>query len=416
MTGGGNKHWLRTFRRVHPPRDKAHIVATRSYFSYEAQELQDKLDRNPYSYLHVINPEAAQEKGLQTGTPAYFAEVRQAYEAFRKRNWLVDSEGMGLAVYRQTTEESIFTGIIAVMELEGLRLGRLKLHESTLEERESLFAEYLATVGCHAEPILAARPTGHAGEAQVDSMVDAITFLATDLDFTTTDRVRHTVWWVNETQAAALAQELSRTECLYLADGHHRAASSLRLADAHPDEPAKQGLLTMILPERDLLIRGFHRLVRPMGMTLPALLDRLEAAPAVAQVDQIAGPDAAFVEAPAALGVVHLVHRTGVWAVTFADNNIEITDADRLGDHVLGPIFGITQPRTDKRLSYVAGPDGLADLHRQVLRGDDDRCGWAMHPVGTDQLKAISDAGGTFPPKSTWIEPKLRSGLFVYEL
>lgn len=413
MTTGG-KNWLRTFRRVHPPRDKAHIVASRSYLSYEPQELQDKLNRNPYSYLHVINPDAARRAGMDSGTTAYFVEVRKAYESFRRQNWLVDSEGMGLAVYRQSTDESIFTGIIAVMELEGLRKGRLKLHEATLEERETLFAEYLETVGCHAEPILAARPAGHDGEAQVDSMVDAITVLAPDLDFTTTDRVRHTVWWVNETQGAALAQELSRTECLYLADGHHRAASSLRLADAHPDEPAKQGLLTMILPERDLLIRGYHRVVRPMGMELPELLEKLGASPAIARVTKICGPGEAACE-PASLGVVHLVHAEGCWAIEFEDKDIAVTDANRLGKSVLGPILGITQPRTDKRLKYVAGPEGLSDLQNQVVKRA-DRCGFAMHPVGTDQLKAISDQGGIFPPKSTWIEPKLRSGLFVYEL
>ena len=389
-------------------------MATRSYITYDTQELQDKLVRNPYSYLHVINPDAAKADGIPSGSQAYFKEVRKAYEAFRKRNWLVDSEGMGLAVYRQTTEDAIFTGIIAVMELAAFREGRLKLHESTLADRESLFADYLETVGCHAEPVLAARPAGHAGESQVDSMVDAIAVKEPDLDFTTTDQVRHTVWWVHETQAAALAQELSRTECLYLADGHHRVASSLRLADAHPHHPAKQGLLTMVLPERDLQIRGYHRWVRPMGMSIEDLLSHLRANTAIAQVRQVCGAGDPVPEVNK-MGSVHLVHASGGWAVDFADVGIETTDADRLGDHVLGPILGIEEPRTDERLRYMAGPKGISELQaRTAIRPDS--CGWIMHPITTQQLKAISDAGGVFPPKSTWIEPKLRSGLFVYEL
>ncbi|MGB1076425.1 MAG: DUF1015 family protein [Flavobacteriales bacterium] len=402
------------FRRVHPPRDKAHIVATRSYMTYDAQELQDKLERNPYSYLHVINPDAAKTAGIPSGTRAYFEEVRKAYQAFRKRNWLVDSEGLGLAVYRQTTEDAIFTGIITVMELTAFRTGRLKLHESTLADRESLFADYLETVGCHAEPVLAARPAGHAGESQVDSMVDAIAVKEPDLDFTTTDQVRHTVWWVHETQAAALAQELSRTECLYLADGHHRVASSLRLADAHPDRPAKQGLLTMVLPERDLQIRGYHRWVRPMGMPIEDLLSHLKASTAVAQVRPLCNAGEPVPEVDK-MGSIHLVHASGCWIVDFVDVGIETTDADRLGNHILAPILGIQEPRTDDRLRYMAGPKGISELQARTLIRPDS-CGWVMHPVTTEQLKAISDAGGVFPPKSTWIEPKLRSGLFVYEL
>jgi uncharacterized protein (DUF1015 family) len=413
LTTGGNR-WLRTFRRVHPPRDKAHIVATRSYLSYEPWELEDKLNRNPFSYLHVINPERARTEQIPSGTPDFFEAVREAYVEFRKRNWLVDSEGMGLAVYRQSTEEAIFTGIIAVMEMDGFRSGRLKLHEHTLSDRETLFAEYLEKVGCHAEPILAARPAGHTGESQVDSMVDAITVLEPDLDFTTTDRVRHTVWWVHETQAAALSQELSRTECLYLADGHHRVASSLRLADAHPDDPAKQGVLTMILPERDLLIRGYHRLVKPMGMSIETLLGDLKASPAIASVELIC-PEGSAAREPEEPGVAHLLHATGCWAVRFAGAGLVSIDANLLHEAVLSPIFGITEPRTDRRLQYVAGPSGLQDLQRRVTP-DSDSCGWALHPVTTDQLKAVSNAGGIFPPKSTWIEPKLRSGLFVYEL
>lgn len=401
---------FRPFRIVHPPADKGHLVATRSYLTYGEEELRDKLLRNPFSYLHVINPDGLATERAERGTVPYFEQVREAYGAWCEREWLVAQEAPTFAVYRQNHGANEVTGIVALMDLAAYADGRLRLHEQTLAAREELFATFLDTVGFNAEPVLMARPAGHAGEAELDGLVARLTADRADVDFTTTDGVRHTAWWVPAGEVPAMEAGLNAVEALYLADGHHRSASSHRVAAAHPEDAGRQGLLSFVIPERELVILGYHREVRELPEAPAGWLDRLAAHPDVARVEAVEPSE----DRPLVRGAFRLHHGTGSWRVELHPGPVDRIDGGWLGREVLHGFWGIADPRHDRRLRYIPGAEPRSEWWPRVTRHP-DRCVFELAPVSTEQLKSVSDLGGTFPPKSTWIEPKLRSGLFIYQ-
>lgn len=401
---------FRPFRIVHPPADKAHLVATRSYLTYDAEELHDKLTRNPFSYLHVINPDGMAAERTERGTVSYFELVRSAYEEWRERDWLVATEAPTYAVYRQTIGATAITGIVALMDLAAYGDRRLRLHEQTLEVRETLFATFLDTVGFNAEPVLMARPEGHPGQSELDALVDGLTAQRPDFDFTTADAIRHTAWWVDAGAAEEWTDRMNAIPSLYLADGHHRSASSHRVAADHPDDPGRQGLLSFVIPESELIILGYHREVRNLPEAPAAWLPRLAALPDVASVM----PCEPSEDLPLTTGAFRIHHGTGSWRVELVAGNAGRIDGGWLGEHVLSGFWGIDDPRSDNRLRYIPGAEARSEWWPRVTQHP-DRCVFELAPVSSEQLKFISDAGGTFPPKSTWIEPKLRSGLFIYQ-
>lgn len=401
---------FRPFRIVHPPADKGHLVATRSYLSYDEEELRDKLLRNPFSYLHVINPDGLAAERTERGTVPYFELVRAAYGAWREREWLVAQEAPTFAIYRQTIGTYTVTGLVALMDLAAYADRRLRLHEQTLSAREELFATYLDTVGFNAEPVLMARPRGHSGEVELDGLIARLTAERADVDFTTTDGIRHTAWWVPVAEVQGVEAGLNAVDVLYLADGHHRSASSYRVAAGHPKDAGRQGLLSFVIPERELVILGYHREVRELPEAPADWLERLKAHPDVAKVEAVEPTE----DHPLVTGAFRIHHSTGSWRVELLDGPVDRIDGGWLGEEVLSRFWGIADPRNDHRLRYIPGAEARSEWWPRIARHP-DRCVFELAPVSTNQLKRISDLGQTFPPKSTWIEPKLRSGLFIYQ-
>ena len=253
-------NWIRPFTLIAPPADKAHLVASRSYLTYSKAELRDKLERNPYSYLHVIHPTGIGSSKVKRGTVPFFEHVRKRYLDFKSSDWLQFKGKNCIAIYRQSTEEHACTGIIGSLSLEGIRSGHLKLHEQTLKRREQLFAKYLHTVQCNAEPVLCAYDDSSIREADaIQNILTQHTEKRADLDFTTTDQIRHSVWILSEEESTDLATVVQELSPLYLADGHHRVASSLALGSLDGATNHSSGLMAYIIPESQLLIRGYHR-------------------------------------------------------------------------------------------------------------------------------------------------------------
>ena len=402
-------NWLRSFRIILPSKDKAHLVASRSYLTYSKAELRDKLERNPFSYLHVINPDGQQKIEAKRGTKAFFQLVKKEFHAFLKSGWLESSNESTIAVYRQASPSGICTGIVALMDLKSIEEGKLKLHEQTLKKREKLFASYLEEVGCNAEPVLCAYPENNLASTQLTAHLAAIASGPSDFDFSTTDRIRHTIWLMSPEQASELTAVASQLPALYLADGHHRVASSIELRKRSPEEANKQGLLTYVIPESELIIRGYHREVIKTERSLNAwnalfvqLQDQFECTPLEFPYD-----------APASPGIVHVHNAHGSWKWTLREEMARGIDAGWLNEAVLKPHFDIGDARKDPRLKYLPGTWTSEQLRARVAQHL-DRCVFELHPVLMDQIKAVADAGGTLPPKSTWIEPKLRSGLFIH--
>ena len=404
---------IRPFRLVQPPRHLAHLVASRSYLSYNKKGLKDKFEHNSYSYLQVINPDAGDDIAAERGTVDFFKEVRKGYDKFLNSGWLEGTEGPVYAIYRQITPLATFTGIIAVLDLPKCEDGGVLTHELTIEKREDLFVSYLETVGFHAEPILCARKSGHEGEDELNSAISHITEgREADCDFTTTDCIRHSVWLIHSELNEEFSEVLAPLDTLYLADGHHRLASSIKMQHRHPNEPGVDRILAFILPAKELSILGYHREVRNWDGDIELLLTKIKAIDSVLRVEKIDKQESCC-------GCIDIITNQGQWRLVLEeDNSGTRIDAGWLNDEILEPLLGIEDSRNSPNLKYIAGSNVSsknASKLKEVVKERDNKVVFALHPIPIDQIISVSDAGNTLPPKSTWVEPKLRSGLFVYE-
>jgi len=391
----------------------AHLVASRSYLSYNKKGLKDKFEHNSYSYLQVINPDAADDIAAERGTVDFFKEVRKGYDKFLDNGWLEGTEGPVYAIYRQMTPLGTFTGIIAVLDLPKCEDGGILTHELTLEKREDLFVSYLETVGFHAEPILCARKSGHEGEDELNSAISDITeSRAADCDFTTTDCIRHSIWLIHPELNEGFSEVLDPLDTLYLADGHHRLASSIKMLHRHPNEPGVDRILAFILPAKELSILGYHREVRNWDGDIELLLTKIKAIDSVLSIEKSDHQESCR-------GCIDIITKQGEWRLVLKeDHSGTRIDAGWLNDEILDPLLGIEDSRNSPNLKYIAGSNGSSKKEsklKDVVKDLDNKVVFALHPIPIDQIISVSDAGNTLPPKSTWVEPKLRSGLFVYE-
>jgi len=389
---------LRPFAGVLPARDKAHLVATRSYLTYSDYELKDKLARNPYSYLHVIHPEGDLRSSFE------WSAVRGAYGQFLEKGWLEADADEHYYVLRQSGPLGACTGVVGLIPTAEAQRGRIKVHEATLADREALFARYLSEVGLNAEPTL----LGHAPNAHVDAAVASVTAGPADFDFTTADGVRHTLWRPDHAGKAAIAAAFATVSEAYIADGHHRVASSIRMAEAHPDYPESHAFMALMLPGDQLIFKGYHRVLRDIA---PA-----EMARGMAAITRLDGAhwtpgETAFRDDRATIALRGAT--CGSLDIQHALSSGNLTAAEWLQHKVLGPIFGIREPRTDRRLHYFAGDLSPDDL--TAASSSEDQLCFVMPAMGFESLCQVADDGRHLPPKSTWIAPKLRSGLTLFD-
>jgi uncharacterized protein (DUF1015 family) len=321
---------------------------------------------------------------------------REAFEAFVDRGWLERDEQAAYYALRQESPLGTVTGLVGLVPVQALRDKRVKVHECTLSDREVLFANYLAQVGLNAEPAL----LGHSPSPEIATLTASVTAGRHDMDFTTADGVRHTLWRVVDVAAGSIESLLAALDAVYIADGHHRVASSLRMADAHPEHVAAQHFMALLVPGDQLVFRGYHRIVNLHSHSLQPERVKL-AFDAMEGVQWIEGEET---EAPG----IHLRGALSGTLVVDADSS-GVTLPEWLQDRVLGPVFGILKPRTDKRLRCVTD-DQLASW--TAKEGD---LAFVLPPLDFEGLKSVADAGRHMPPKSTWIAPKLRSGLALFD-
>lgn len=402
---------IRPFRAWRPTADKAHLVGSRSYVSYTDDQLREKLLGNPFSFLHVIHPDHGNDGHLSRNDR--FQSVRRKWHEFIGEGWYLRDEHPCIYLYEQSRKGLLSRGLIAAVSVGDYRGGKVKVHEHTLQAREELFKDYLDATGINAEPVLLAAPAGHGLDAlMVDVQNERPTY-----DFSTTDRVRHRFWAIHEPAVLeALGQRFAGIDALYLADGHHRMASSARLAEsrgAFADAP-KAWCLAFIVPEEHLHIHNFDRAVTSLnGMETDEFLEALGA------VGVLEGPIPLPTTAPAH-GKVNVCTRQGWFSLTLPAPPAGACAADKLdasvlSDQVLDPVLGIHDLRTDPHVRFIPGTAGPEELER-LVKGGDAAVAFNLRPVSFDELKAVADAGDRMPPKSTYIEPKLRSGITVYSL
>jgi uncharacterized protein (DUF1015 family) len=400
---------IKPFKAVRPTRDKVSLVTSRSYDDYSPAELAAQLEFNPLSFLHVLNPAYAEAQ--KTGHERRFRLVRQRYEAFKQDNILRQDDKPAFYLHRIASNGNIFTGLIAAASIADYKADVIKKHEDTLEYRVRLFKEYLQISGFNTEPVLIAYPENR----DVRARLEKVTASPPDFEFSTTRREMHFLWKIDDAgDVAFLRDAFGGMDTVYIADGHHRSASAEMLFDdENYTSPAKPYFMAFMIPDDDVRIYPYNRLIRDLnGLTAEQFIRRLEADFLVERTDTQRAPQKRHQFSMCLRGESYLLSLASDPDYATPLNRL---DAQILYEKILRPVLGIEDLRNDDRIEYVSGKFPMQGLTGRVDDGEFDLA-FFLHPAGMAEVRDIADAGQVMPPKSTFIEPKFRSGLVIYEM
>lgn len=398
------------FKAVRPAKDKVGLVTSRSYDEYTPAELASQLDYNPYSFLHVLKP--AYTNLQKMSAEKRFKAVAQKYRDFRDEEILIAEKKPAFYLYEIQSRSFTFTGIIAATSIEDYRNNVIKKHEDTLQYRVELFKDYLHQTGFNTEPVLITYPE----KPELQQWIEERKQKRPTYLFTSLNRDRHTLWRIKDDAGITWLQEqFSAIESLYIADGHHRSASANLLyeEDKATGNEHLNYFMSFLICETNLKIYEYNRLVHDLnGLPKEVFLDALGKDFLVINKGQeLWKPDRKF-----SFGM----YLDGeFYALRLKDkpsgSALDILDAQLLYTKVLNPLLGIGDLRNDERIDYIPGTKPVTVIKDRVDDGEFE-VGFMLYPVAIDEIKELADNNLIMPPKSTYIEPKFRSGLVVYEI
>jgi len=405
------------FKALRPASDKVHLVASRSVDGYNTPELKDKLAGNPYTFLHVINPDYDDGVRTRPGSKERLVKVKRRFKSFISEKILKRDEKAAYYIYRQIKGENHYIGIIACTSIDDYMNGVIKVHEQTITQREEKLKEYLEVCEFNAEPVLFCYPN----DTVIDELIEKIAQSVPTYDFTTTDKVQHTLWVVShDKNVETISKQFAAIPAIYIADGHHRSASSALLGNIlrksnknYTGKEAYNYYLGVFFAETQLKIFDYNRLVKDMGdLTTKDLLSRLNKKFDVKEINEsVFKPSKKHEISMYTAGKWYsLIAKEGTYNSSDAVGSL---DASILTEHILSPLFDIHDLKIDKRIGFVPGIKGAEALKRNVDEGKAE-VAFGLYPVTMEHLKWIADTNNIMPPKSTWVEPKMRSGLVIY--
>lgn len=397
---------IRAFTPLRPPADKAHLVASLPYDVVTTDEARELARDNPLSMLHVVRAEIDLAPDVDPHSDAVYATAVANFKRLQSIGAFVRESGPSLYIYQQQMGAHVQRGVVALCHVDDYDAGLIKKHEKTRPDKENDRTRLTSDLSANAGPVFLT----YRDHKPVSELVAGITKAAPDFDFTAPDGIKHTGWRVPG--GDELVAAFKAVPAFYVADGHHRSASAARVArmrrDANPSHTGAEDynwFLCVMFPAGELKILPYNRLVHDLnGHTPEALIKATGAIPG-------AEPS------PGATGKVSM-YVAGAWHTLALEpapdaDPVSRLDVQMLQERVLAPLLGIDDPRTSERISFAGGIRGTDYLRKQVDSGK-AAVAFSMHPVSVHQLMDIADAGQIMPPKSTWFEPKLRSGLFVH--
>ncbi|MBZ0326472.1 MAG: DUF1015 domain-containing protein [Altibacter sp.] len=405
------------FRAVRPTRDKVSLLAARSYDSYSPAQVESRLRDNPFSFLHIINPGYKYQKEI-AGEERYNL-VKNRYQEFKEEGIFIQDEKPSFYIYKIVNREGlVFNGIVAAASTEDYKTDVIKKHENTLEFKETIFVNYLKTVGFNAEPVLITYPDHDA----LATIIETVMKDRAEYEFTTTYRDTHYLWNIDDpTMVRQVADIFAEMDTLYIADGHHRSSSSYLLSEVltsenknHTGKEAYNYFMSFLIPESDLKIYEFNRIIKDLnGLSKEEFLIALDA------IFRIENRGEEYYK-PSKKHHFSMYLDGQFYSLYLRKNNYQINnaldalDTQILFETVLKPILGIEDLRNDYRIEYSHGKNDLVHVKTLVDKGE-FKVGFGLVPTHIDELKQIANEGLKMPPKSTYIEPKLRSGVTIYE-
>lgn len=407
------------FRGLRPRRDLAALIPSLPYDVLDEREARDLVDGDPYSFLHVVRAEVDLEPGTDPHDGRVYAKAAENFAAMRERGWLARDPRPAFYVYRLRMGDHVQTGIVGAAAVDDYVEGRIKRHELTRPDKEDDRARHADAISAHAGPVFLA----YRDDPALGAIAARTAAREPAADFVARDGVGHALWVVDEPSEVHRLEEAFRDlPASYIADGHHRAAAYARVARAWRDRlgPGTGGepyhrFLAVHFPASQLRVLDYNRLVKDtVGIGAAGLLTAVQSA----GFDVIyPWPD----KRPPRAGSIG-VYLEGEWRLIVArpgtipdDDPVGRLDTAVLQARVLGPLFGIADPRTDARIAFAGGIRGVEELERRVDSGE-FAAAFLLCPTRLEDVMRVADAGAVMPPKSTWFEPKLRSGMVVHTL
>ena len=406
---------IKPFQGIRPPKEYAAEVASRPYDVLNSVEA--KAEASERSLLHIIKPEIDFDPIADEHSEEVYAKAVENFRLWRERGWLVQDNKECYYVYAQTMNGRTQYGLVMCCHFEDYLAGAIKKHELTRTDKEEDRMIHVRNQQANIEPVFFAYPDN----AEIDAIVNEAISKPAEYDFTAADTFGHKLWVIDDEAVCARITEIFATiPALYVADGHHRTAAAARVgAECKANNPNHTGeeeycyFLAVTFPESHLRIIDYNRVVKDLnGLTEEQFLEALKA-------DFVVEKVGADIYTPAALHNFSM-YLAGEWYSltakegTYDDNDpIGVLDVTVLSNLVLDKILGIADLRTSKRIDFVGGIRGLGELQKRVDSGE-MKVAFALYPVSMRQLIDIADTGNIMPPKTTWFEPKLRSGVVIH--
>jgi len=404
---------IKTFQGYLPPQEIANKVSSPPYDTLSSDEAREMVQNNSDSFLRIIKPEIDYSPGKEPDSETLHHHAAENLHAFIRSGKLQKDKKPSFYIYQISMDQHTQTGIIAAVSVQEYNEGLIKKHEFTRPEKENNRTRHFEITNANTGPVLLTFRNN--GEFQ--DQISDITNLGPDITFQADDGTNHSLWKITSpTTLESLNRYFESIPALYIADGHHRAASASRVQKIRQENnPQHQGnesynyFLSVIFPHDEMQIQGYNRLVKDLaGLSDDRFLELIKTNFIIKELPNVQSPHQRH---------TFSMYLNGNWYRLNAKNKIisddpvSGLDASILQDHLLNPILEIDNPRTNNRIDFVGGIRGLEELERRCSL--DAKVAFALHPVSIDDLLTVADADKVMPPKSTWFEPKLRSGLVV---
>lgn len=406
------------FKSIRPASELASRIAALPYDVYNRKEALKEVTREPLSFLRIDRAETQFSDDVDTYDKRVYEKAKELLAESIDNGSFITEETPCYYIYELTMDGRVQTGIVACSDIDDYVNQIIKKHENTREDKEIDRIRHVDATNAHTGPIFLA----YRSRPEINCIVETAKKEQSIYDFTSDDGITHRAWRINNEETIARLQSLfEEIPCTYIADGHHRCASAVKVGlkrrSEHPDYTGEEEFnrfLSVLFPHDQLAILPYNRVVKDLnGYAEDDFFQAVEKAGF-----HISAPLKKPVS-PAKKGTFGM-YLSGNWYLLTADDSlfsshpVKGLDVSILQSYLLGPLLGIEDPRTDRRIDFVGGIRGLQELERRA--SSDMQIAFSMYPTSIEELLSVADAGLLMPPKSTWFEPKLRSGLFIHSL
>jgi len=403
---------IRPFKAVRPAVELADKIAALPYDVYNREEAVEVVKKNPLSFLKIDRAETNFDSTVSTYAPEVYAKAKELIESMIAEGQFVEDSDCCYYIYRLTMNGRAQSGIVACSSIDDYCNNVIMKHENTREEKEVDRITHIDTTNCQTGPIfLAFRDVPSINAIMAEEQAKEALY-----NFVAEDGIEHCVWKItDEENNQKLQAAFGMMDKIYIADGHHRCASAVKVGLKRRQEGIEQEsdyFLSVLFPESELKILDYNRVLKDLnGKTAADILEEIQVYFTV--------EESAVAVAPSKKGEFGMILDDKWYKLTIKeeykkDDAVDGLDVSLLQDYVLNPIFGIMNPKTDNRIDFVGGIRGLGELERRNKL--DCSAAFSMYPTSIEELFAVADEGKLMPPKSTWFEPKLRSGLFIHKI